>query len=135
MTTRLRFAIHRRTHGRLSRLAVNIVDRGVIVKACSATYYGVQLTLAAIKKFVVDFPEMAPARVEVQVGDRELILHHPFAKRDVRLEATERQEPICVRASVPNSTVRIPNINPRASNQEQKSLANRTNKHLIAAGV
>ena len=85
MTSTLQSRIKQRTHGRLLRLTIRVVDHQMIVEACSRTYHGVQLVIAAIESFVADFPELAPARVDFRVNGRRLVLHNPFATQEAKI--------------------------------------------------
>ena len=67
-------AIERRTHGRLSHLSLDVIDGAFVVEARSATYYAVQLALAAIEELTAESPKLAPAKISFLVNGHPLVL-------------------------------------------------------------
>lgn len=74
----LESAIEQKTCGRLSSLSMEVVDGQLVVEACSRTYYAIQLTLAAIRRFAIEFPHMRPSRLNVCVDGHSFVLRDPY---------------------------------------------------------
>lgn len=72
-------AIERRTHGCLSHLSLYVIDGALVIKARAATYYAVQLALAAVQAFTSDFPKLTPAKMSFRVNGPPLVLGNPNA--------------------------------------------------------
>jgi hypothetical protein len=67
-------AIEKQTHGRLSHLSLDVIEGALVVDARSATYYAVQLALAAVQAFAAEFPKLAPAKMSFRVNGHSLVL-------------------------------------------------------------
>jgi hypothetical protein len=72
-------AIHRRTHGRLSAFALDVIDGVLVLEARTETYYAVQLALSEIQAFTAEFPKLTPAKMSFRVNGHPLVLANPHA--------------------------------------------------------
>lgn len=106
----LRDAIEQGTYGRLSNLRIEVIDEAVVVEACSATYYAVQLALATINAFTVGAPRMTPAKLTFHVNGHELVLRNPNAKQAGRAAGDDEQRRSSDRStpSKPRHATRLP---------------------------
>lgn len=80
LLSELQSAIEHQTHGRLSRLSLDVIDEAPIIEAHSETYYTVQLALAAINTFMDEHPMLPPAMMVFCVNGHPLVSSNPHIK-------------------------------------------------------
>jgi hypothetical protein len=76
----LEATIQQRTQGRLRNLSLDDVNGMITMEADTATYYGVQLALAAVAAFSAQRPRMTPSRLLFRVDGHPFVLHNRIAQ-------------------------------------------------------